>query len=407
MATIKLPMPTLGMDLLTEETSMKAGTVRKAVNVDINSAGGVRRRGGYAVAVPGTGFHSIFSSALGVFVGNGPNLFQLDPDTLQLTFICAMGSAEPLSFSEYNDALYVTNPSSLWRVTAAGASPVGVPAPQRPSVVPHPAGTLVPGRYGVAISAVVGGEESPALYLGEYQLDAGLKLTDLLLRDGARYRVYITPQNGDVLYLCDEFDAAFTEYVVSVTPDGAPCQTLNMEPMPAGSIVLGTRGRLYVAAGSVLWYSEALRPHLLSPRSNFIPFVGDIRFLASVDDGLYVADDRGVWWLPGMDPTAASMVQVSQIKVVKHSATTVPSDALPASIRGALDDAAVWLSESGYMVGRAGGSVVPLHPERIKLSPDQEGRSVLMVRGGIKQVITLTAAPATSVFGLAADTSIQ
>lgn len=400
-------MPALGIDLLTEETSMQAGTVRKAVNVDINKLGGFRRRAGYSTAIPGTGFHSILASKLGLFVGNGPNLFRMDPETLALTFVCAMGSAEQLSFSEYNGALYATNPGSLWRIAASGVALVGVPEPQRPTVTPHPAGTLSPGKYGMALSAVIDGEESPAVYLGEFDLTAGVKLTGLALIDGTRYRFYITPQNGDVLYLGDEFDAAFTEYVVSCAPSGAPCVTLNMAPMPAGSQVLGVRGRLYVAAGNVLWYSEALRPHLLAPRSNFIPFVGPIRFMASVDDGMYVADDRGVWWLAGTDPSTSTMVLVSDVGVVKWSATTVPSAALPASMRGALDDAAVWLSESGYMVGRTGGVVVPMHPDRIQLAPDQSGRSVLLMRGGIKQVITLTAAPATSVFGLAADTSIQ
>ena len=117
-----------------------------------------------------------------------------------------------------------------------------------------------------------------------------------------------------------------------------------------------------------------------------------------------MGDNRGVWWMAGTDPSSWAQSLVSSALAVRRSSLIVPAEDLPGDSSG---DCAVWLSTRGYMVGTPGGSVRPLQPGRIKLSPDLEGRSVFITRDGIKQVITLTAAsPATS-FGVALDTSTQ
>lgn len=48
-----IPLPRLGIDLLSDETQMPAGTVRAAVNVDIDKRGQFARRRGSALTTPG------------------------------------------------------------------------------------------------------------------------------------------------------------------------------------------------------------------------------------------------------------------------------------------------------------------------------------------------------------------
>ena len=269
------------------------------------------------------------------------------------------------------------------------------------------AGTLTPGRYMAAISMLdERGEESPAVPLGQVDVTAGLLLTGLEVVPGSRWRLYLTPPDGDVLYLAEEFDAVFTQYAVTVYPGGAPCETLHLAPMPGGRFVRGYSGRLFVAAGDTLWFSEPLRPHLTAPRHNFIRFVGDIRFIEFVAGGAYVGDDRGVWWLAGEDPTQYRLQPASDAVAVARSSALVPSHHLGVMGSRAAADCAVWLSADGYMVGSPGGQVTALHSDRIRLAPQIAGRSIFLVRDGIKQIVTLTASPGpASVFGGAIDTA--
>ena len=136
------------------------------------------------------------------------------------------------------------------------------------------------------------------------------------------------PQNCGLVYLvqsdpemAEEFAAVWPQYAVTVYPGGAPCETLHRAPMPGGQCVRGWAGRLYVAAGDTLWYSDALRPHITAPHHNFVRFVGAIRFVEFVQGGAYVGDERGVWWLAGNDPTAWSAAPASSAPALVRSST--------------------------------------------------------------------------------------
>jgi len=405
MTDIKLPV--LGIDMLSDELRFPAGAVRSAVNVDIDTSGQFKRRDGYTVVASGTGFTGLRCFAPLTFIGRGTVLHTLDVISYQMTPVCDMGSDDPMDFSEYNQSLYVCAPHALWRFARGSsiARPVGVALPASlPTVLAHPAGTLTPGTYGVALSIVDAlGEESPTVMLGTVALTAGLRLTGLALVDEHRYRLYLTPPDGDVLYLAEEFDAVLTEYVVSAYPNGAQCQTLHLSPMPAGDFVRGHAGRLYVAAGDTLWFSEPLRPHLTDRAHNFVRFVGRIRFVELVEGGAYVGDDRGVWWLAGADPSQWAMALALSTLAIRRSSVLVSAEHLP-SIQ-ATGNCAVWLSEQGYVVGMSGGTARPLHADRIRIAPGIEGRSVFITRDGTKQVITLSASIPAAPVGVAIDTS--
>ena len=405
-----VPLPRLGIDLLSDETQMPAGTVRAAVNVDIDKRGQFARRQGSALAAPGHGYGYLFPWGRSLLARRGTLLLSIDPDTLAQTELCDLGADDPIDYAAYNGDLYILAATGLWllRAGASAAQPAGARLPDAlPMLSPASAGTLTPGRYMAAISLLdERGEESPAVPLGQIDVTAGLLLTGLEVVPGSRWRLYLTPPDGDVLYLAEEFDAVFTQYAVTVYPGGAPCETLHLAPMPGGRFVRGYSGRLFVAAGDTLWFSEPLRPHLTAPRHNFIRFVGDIRFVEFVAGGAYVGDDRGVWWLAGEDPTKYALSPVSDAVAVARSSVLVPMHRLGVLDSRAAADCAVWLSADGYMVGAPGGQVTALHPDRIRLAPQIAGQSVFLLRDGIQQIVTLTASPGpASVFGGATDTA--
>lgn len=388
MPEIAIPLPRLGIDLKSEETRLPAGAVRHASNVDIDRDGQIRRRKGYALRRAGE-WLSLHSWEGFLIAQRGAEIVRIDPDSMDELPLCRLQSAEAVSFAEYNGSLYWTNPSSgLWVLSDWTAKRAGVALP---AVLPSLDGGSDGPAHMVAVSLVdqATGEESAAAMIG--QTHGAVRLTNMSMLQGFNWRVYVTPPDGDVLYLAEEFPAVWPQYAVSFYPEGAQCQTLHRELMPGGQLVRGWQGRTYVARGNTLWYSDALRPHLCAPRHNFVRFTGSIRFMEFVDGGAYVGDAKGVWWLAGTDPEAWALRLASNAQAVAQSSLLLPAYELGALQSRSSSMAALWLSTDGHMVGSADGQVTALNSDRLSLLPGQVGRSRLVQRDGLSQVITLTA----------------
>lgn len=387
----KMALPFLGLDLKSDETNVTPGAVREARNVRIDRRGNFRRRRGWAVVDTGPDWRSLFAWQGRLIAQSGRQLFSLDPEGLSRELLGELGADDPVDFAIYNNDLYIVNSAALWRLVDGQLARAGVEPGSLPRVADAGAGQLTAGSYRVAVALVSpAGEESPAYDLGQHELSRGLVLEELEQRFGHRWRVYITPPDGNALYLTEEFDAVWPRYVVTLYPEGAPCETLNSSRLPGGHFVRGAGGRIYVARGDTLWFSDAFRPHLMSARHNFVRFVGNIRILLFVEGGAFVGDDRGVWWLPGSDPSAWAMTLASTAPAVSRSGVLVPSYKIGPLQSGAAQDCALWLSTEGHMVGTGGGSVHALNADRVYLRDGQVGKSTLVERDGGVHVYTLT-----------------
>jgi hypothetical protein len=67
---------------------------------------------------------------------------------------------------------------------------------------------------------------------------------------------------------------------------------------PYGKVMEEHEGRIYVATGRAVWMSERFLPTIFRP-IKMIPFGSDVRLIASVDDGLWVADGKSIYFLAG------------------------------------------------------------------------------------------------------------
>lgn len=411
--SVSFPLPVLGVDVLSQETSLVKGTVRSAVNVDIGRAGGFKRRDGYTLRASGTGMHSLFYAPQRgwTFVAQNNMLRRVDTNTYGMTDLMELRSAAPLEYTEYNGNVYFSNRSTIgWLPSnATEARPVGVPTPGTPTLTPG-AGSLLPGKYAVAITLSDDrGEESGASDVQVIDLPngGGIRLSNLPNRLGWAVYVYITSADGDILRFAAEFPAIFPDYLVSGEALGGTLSTQYLTPLPPGDIIRWHNGRLFTARDGALRFSAAMRPHLHNPAHNVIPFSGHIAFVESVGDGLYVGDSRGVWFLSGTDPTKFEARLVSTCRAVARSSIKVPPEHLPPKQVQSEVPVAVWLSTSGYVAGLPGGVTVELHPDRVKVPPGLTGRSVFLLRGGRKQVVTPVNSTSTATFGTAVDSTIS
>jgi hypothetical protein len=411
MKTAKFSLPVLGVDLLANEYSIPPGRVRAASNVDFRRDGSFYRRDGYELAVPGAGFHGLKATSRGCFVARSGYLYALDTDTYAPSMVSPLGSNAPVDITEHNgDVYFISRTAFVWLPSDSNDfRDVGVRWPATlPAMESTAEGALVPGDYAVAISRVDDrGEESNTAFLGTLRSEGGIRLTGLTADFLGSIRVYLTAPGGDVLYLSEEFGGTFTSFLVTRPPDGATRTSQHLKPMPRGDFVRGHAGRLYVAVGDTLYFSDVLRPRLYDPRHNYIKFTGRIRFVESVVGGLYVGDDRGAWFLPGNDPTEMAMRRANPSRPVARSSLLIEASNLPKEFSQVDQDVAVWLAEDGYMLGRPDGNVASLTPDRIRVAAELEGRSVYVVREGVKQIITLVAASTASGFGVAHQTTLQ
>lgn len=405
--TLPYPLPTLGVDVLSHETAVPKGAVRNATNVDIDRTGGFSRRDGYARVAASPGMHSVFYAAQKrwILVAKGSVLYRLDGTTYEITPLFDLNSADKVAYTEYNGNIYFANRTTIGWIPndSADARAVGVPTPDAPTLS-EALGGLTPGKYGVVVSLVdERGEESGASMFGTVQLPTGggIRMSGLPQITGFQVNVFITAPDGDILRRAATFPAVFPSYVVAETPQGAQPDTQYLVPMPAGRIVQHHNGRLFTALGNVLHFSEPLRPHLHNPAYGVIVFSGDITFVESVSDGVFVADSRGVWFLSATDPTKFEQRRVSQHRAVALSSVLVPANYFEEDTIKTNAPAAVWLSTAGYIAGVSGGMCVELNADRVKLASGLSGSTTFLLREGRKQLVTAVNSTSTAVYGTA------
>ena len=409
MRTVPIDLPKLGVDLLASETAIDRKAVRAADNIDIGDTGEFSTRVGHTVVQPGTGFHSMHHTDRTTLVVKNANVYAYNADTNTPHLIMELPYPELVEFTDYNGHVYFTASSGTWWLPSDEfiPRPVGSNPPDvLPNVTPATTGTLTAGKYVVGVSVVDDrDEESAMVVVGQVELteSGGIRLAGMAPELVGRWRVYITPPDGEELYLAEEFSRSFGEYVVTSQPDGAIRRTQYLAPMPGGQFIRGRNGRLYVASGDTLWFSEPLRPHLRDARHGYIKFVGQIRFIEPVEEGMFVGDDRGVWFMAGDDPTNTKMRLMHPARAVKRSSTLIAGSHFGDDVTQSDRYHALWLSTEGYVLGHPSGNITPLQPERVRIADGLEGRTRFLTRDGLRQVITLIATADNFGYGLAID----
>lgn len=412
MQTVKIPMPVAGIDKLSNETSLQNNTWRTAMNVDIDRSGQAAVRDGFTRVLTGADYHSTWYAVQRswLLAGKGSTLVRVDPLTATETTLINVGSASPFSYTEYNGNLYVVCSTGLYYVPSSSSSVrrCGAPQPAAPSATPSANGGLAPGKYAVSISLTDDlWEESPTSseVFVDLPTGGGIQLSSLPIVAGYRVNIYVTPANGDILYHYASPPASFATHLVSANPSGAQSTTQFLTPFRGGRFVRWHNGRLYVVNGDTLSYSDAFRPHLTRTDTNFVQFSGNISFVEPVAGGIFVGDERGVWFLEGGDPTKFSQRRVSTCRAVPGTSLVVPNEHFDQKVVNTTLPVAVWLCTSGYAVGTAEGAIFEVNADIIRVPLATRGSSAFAIRNGRKQVLTVTNS-AEDAYGMAIDTVI-
>lgn len=379
-----------GINNVAKDTTVPETALRDALNVDLDSAGKPRRREGRTKVYSGVDTHSIHEAVCGLVFVEGTTLQSLLPDNTASS-VGDLLSRDRVSYAELNDLTYLTNGFEVWNLSSdktlklnGVANPDGQPLPSFTSAV----GALEAGRYLFAVTFVdSSGEESGASLAIEVETSqsGSITLSNIPQNSEASYvRIYGTEPGGQVLREFVEIAMGVSSFTITRTVQGRVLATQFMRRLPAGQIIREFKGRLFVASGDTLWYTEALRYGLCHPADDFIQFPERITLVQPVNDGLYVISDK-TYFLSGTNPREMRQVVVSNYRSVEGTGVTLTGSIFDPEIVG---DVAYWYSRAGAMLGLAGGVVRPLMENSVALPLYEEGVTALREENGIRQAVT-------------------
>ena len=356
------------------ERGRKAGDyLRNAVNVDLTAAGTLQRRKGSALTQAGTDCHSLWSDGKTAFYVDGDTLYQYPRTALRTGFV--PGRRVSWCKTPTGDVIW-SNGTVMERIRAGASSPPGLAVPNpAPTVTAASGGGLNAGVYQVAITATnADGEESGATWPIQVAVPEGGRI-EVSGLPGTLVNIYVSPLNGDALYLTASTTAS--SYIIPVMgAQGVQCPTLNLRPLPAGRFVREYHGRLLVADAAGIYYSEPWAYGLYNPLRGYIPLAG-ITLLEPGQTGVYVATADKTYWLSGLDVDQIErMVELLPYGAVEGGATRIENS----------NDVA-WFSARGLVIGTQDGQVKNVQEANVAIEGGRTAATLYREQDGMRQFI--------------------
>lgn len=156
--------------------------------------------------------------------------------------------------------------------------------------------------------------------------------------------------------------------------------------MPAGSALAYHGGRLLVALGSALIYSEPFTPNLRDESRGFEIFPAPITCMAAVEDGIFVMADK-TYFLPGGMPAEAMRA------VLSYGALQQQPGYRP-------DGGAHWMSERGIVSAQSNGSLVNLQEQRIAMQASGSSSTLYREEDGMRSIVAALSHPPSIAAGV-------
>ena len=363
----------------------QATFLRDAVNCDVSAKGTIRRRPGYTLTASGV-VHSVWGDgqAQGYAVIDGVlSGVKAQPSGQPLIAPITFVGHRRVSYSRgAQGEVYWSNGTLSGRLIGEINTPASTPTPPAPEVQ-IVGGALPAGRYLLTFTRTGPAGESAATPLVAVDVPANSGL--LLMGCASGTEVFMTGPNGEIpLYVATTWGPTLS---IALPPtDGRKCETLGLAPMPPGTIVRHALGRLVVASGNMLVFSEPYRYGLTNPAENYIPFSAPVSLIAPTQNGLYVCAEE-TYWLPSLPP--ADITTKLPFGALAHSDVFLDAQTPEES-----DQYCAWMSPRGVVTGTISGEVKLLQDANLNFSDAERGsvmlrrsqgdRSLIVTRSGVQ-----------------------
>jgi hypothetical protein len=365
-----------GMNNRQPDYALPNGTLRNAVNTDIDNQGNLRRREGYEKVASGINTHSGWSCSVWSLIVNAGRLKIWNDDD---TYTDLMPVAGPVCYEFLNNIVYFSDGAGAYKLLEDGSvTNWGVTPPAAP-ILTSTSGSLAAGAYLAAVTPI-GSDDSEhgASEVVSIDVDAnsGIVFTLPSISDPqvAYLRIYLSTTDGEVLFSIVDVAVGTASYTVTENEGaGIELETLGVTAMVPGRSIDYYNGRLYVADGSIHWYTDPLAYDRLRPSTNYIPHSADIDLVAADSNGLWVASDKTRFYA-GADPENFIPKDVLEYGAVPGHAKKVPNST-----------ELVWYSKRGIV--KAAGGIANLQEANIAAETGDAAAVLIREYDGLRQVI--------------------
>lgn len=373
--------------------------LREAVNVSLSRTGAPIRKPGQLMRVPGKA-HSLYAM--------GSHLLAVVDGELRAYLQSADGSLtfdSVLATPGDRFCTYATDDFSVWWSNGVTGGRIDEDLSVHPFWIDTPApvqlavgtGALAAGRYEVSVTAVdADGRESGASGAVGVNVPTGGGLIVTLPAAPVgtlRWRLYVTPPDGEVFYQQAELAAGATSANVGNLTPSAKLETEWLHPLLPVNCLRYGHSRLFGLANNVHIWSEPYRLGLMAP-DNHTVLGEEATLLEPVGDGtdgagVWVADHKRTYFLAGADPESWQQQARYPHAAVPGTSCTVPGSYFGLETTGMV---AYWMARNGTpCIGLPGGQLMPLREDSLALPVDAErGATGLMLFEGIHQLLTTT-----------------
>jgi hypothetical protein len=382
-----------GVDNRSSDFAVQDGFLRDCINADILNSGNVCRRRGMTQRIASSGAHSVFSDGTRMVWATANRLYSANTGltpTLLLTD-AALG-LQPLSYVSVNGDIYFSNEYTNGKITAAGTvEPWGIIPPQWGPVCTGSAITGQARQYQVTCTFVTASGEESGAPLG----------VTVLCGDTPQINCSLIPQSIDPrvvttrLYVTNIDDTIFSR-VLDVPKgttstvlngwfaNGAALKTQFNSNPPCGQLLEYHNGRIYIAQGNVLRWTEALRYNVHDNTANFIMFPERITMIKSLGEqspqahpGMFISADQ-TYFMPFSGTEDVKSWPKLPYRAVEGAAMRLPNS-----------PDVLWFSDRGFVRGTAGGKAENLTEGQIAVDKYQHGTMGYTEINGHKAVVAV------------------
>jgi len=342
------------------------GDLATADNINIDKTGRIERRGGYTQRVAGAA-HSLWADELQdvcLYVTSS-GLRRMAADLTASTVASLFDTASPMSYTRVSDRVYFGNGRDKGIFEAGAVRAWGMPVAPLPAALAA-VGMMPVGTYQYAMTWMrVDGQESGCGVAGRIDLAAGGGIAFTTpaapLGDIVGANLYVSPANSDVLlYATTLTPGASVTWQTDPSELSLPLATQHLSPPPAGHLVAYYRGRMFVAVGDTIFYSEPYAYELFDLR-RYLQLDGRITLLAPLmekernvntgdSSGFFVGTDRSMGVMAGTDPDSFQYVPKVDYGAIPGTLQHVDGSLVRDGGTGARK-LPMWLSAKGVCIG--------------------------------------------------------
>lgn len=293
-----------GLNNVTDAMRMEAGWLTRADNVNVTETGGVTVRKGFTAALAGA-MRSAFTTQdfRRMFIHDGDAIKAVLPDMTTVPLVTGL-SAEPVQWVEMNDLVYYANSTDSGVIAQDGSvRPWRWPTPSAP-VLARITGNLPAGQYRVCFTYLLAdGRETGAGVFASIELAEGeaLQISNIPQLPDCATQVYISPANSTVFQHAGAVSGTAMAWGDGPDALGTDLMTGFVDPLPGQIYLLAVWGGRFYAAQylaeqdqTVIWWSEALAPHLWPLDDSFFLVPRRVTLLAPSRGGLLVGTDKEI-----------------------------------------------------------------------------------------------------------------